>query len=256
MLSSLDNTQDYTRSAIQWWSMAGVDYDVMDQPQSWLEENVGLASAEITPPLTHNSVQSAAIIPERSAVTLDQWPQTITALQMAQIEGFVLPGNNFGGKTVSSIGYENAALMIVSDIPEEQDIQTGTLFSGASGQLLINMMAAIGLGIYDYYLTCLATSRPASGEIPSDKTSEIKSFILHQVELVQPKSVLILGTTACKALLGADLMAARGCLENINYNGQKVSTVTTFHPRTLLAQPMLKAQAWKDLQMLMTKGVL
>jgi uracil-DNA glycosylase len=54
--------------------------------------------------------------------------------------------------------------------------------------------------------------------------------------------------------LDAELMTARGNLHYINQDGQKVLAVTTFHPRTLLARPMLKAQAWKDLQMLIPKG--
>jgi uracil-DNA glycosylase len=52
------------------------------------------------------------------------------------------------------------------------------------------------------------------------------------------------------------LMAARGRLEIINHDDRKTAAIATFHPRTLMAQPQLKAQAWKDLQMLARKDYL
>jgi DNA polymerase len=70
---------------------------------------------------------------------------------------------------------------------------------------------------------------------------------------VRPQRLLLLGTAVSTALTGQELMAARAGLPDFNQDGRTMATVATFHPRTLLARPILKAQAWQDLQAIVKK---
>jgi uracil-DNA glycosylase len=106
------------------------------------------------------------------------------------------------------------------------------------------------------YSSALAHSRPAAASLPKADFPELAEFARYHIAFVQPKVVVLFGSAACEALLGQELMSARGILHYINYNGQKTAAIATFHPRTLIAQPQLKAQAWKDLQMLVRKEYL
>ncbi|MFC4292157.1 uracil-DNA glycosylase family protein [Sphingorhabdus arenilitoris] len=244
-----------TASAVtKWWEMAGLGYLVEDEPVNWLEAEKP-KEAPIAPPKTQTHARpNISDIPKTApAAPVDpaSWPQSVEQL-LADIEnGAPLPGNQFGGNRAKPVGAANCELMIISDLPDFDEIEAGFLGAGESGKLLANVTAAIGQGINRCFLTALASTRPASGDLPEEEIPQLTAFMMHQIGLVKPKTLLILGSAACSALLGAELMSARGSLLFVKHNGQKVSAVTTFHPRTLMARPVLKAQAWRDLQMLL-----
>lgn len=254
----INSTPDYAASLIGWWTMAGADYDVAHDAVNWLAPETR-GPPPIEPPRPRAPVQSQSsdsrpIAPRQDNVT--SWPQSLEALKTALAQDTSLPGNGYGGKSALPAGPERARLMIVCDLPDADEIMAGKLSHGASGRLLENIIKAAGYDLAHCYITALATTRPGIGELPEGAAPQLAPFMLHQIGLVQPEQVLLLGTAACRALLNADLMSSRGRLENINYNGKELSTIATFHPRTLLAQPMLKAQVWKDLRMLIKKGSL
>jgi DNA polymerase len=118
------------------------------------------------------------------------------------------------------------------------------------------MLAAIGINIADCYRTWLATTVPATGELPDHILPELGHYMRHQIGLIKPTSLILLGSSACKALLDADLMNARAELRNVNDDGRNIAALTTFHPRTLIARPAMKAQAWRDLQMFAKRDAL
>jgi uracil-DNA glycosylase len=92
--------------------------------------------------------------------------------------------------------------------------------------------------------------------VPKADLPLLADFVRHQVSLVQPKVIVLFGTAVCEALLGQELMKARGNLQYFNHDDRKTAAVATFHPRTLIAQPRMKAKAWQDLQMLARKDYL
>jgi uracil-DNA glycosylase len=247
-------------SLIEWWKMAGADYLVKETPQSWLMEDepeLVVAAPIVAKPERHAvQEQVAQLAPVQSEASPDDWPQDLEQLKAQIVAGAHLPGNCFGGKSAAPIGDAGASLMIISDLPSAEEIEQSQLSAGKTGSLLVQMLAAMGQKLDDCYVTALATTRPAIGEIPEGTEPALSAFMIHQMKIVKPKAVLILGTAACQALLNAELMTARQNLHYFNHDGQKMTALTTFHPRTLLARPILKAQAWKDLQMLMIKGVL
>jgi uracil-DNA glycosylase len=243
-------------SLVDWWKMAGVDYIVEDAPVDWLaQKEIDTASAAIAPP-PENRASAAEPIVARAAILPADWPDNLAALQSAIAGGLPLPGNAYGGKSAAAVDLIDAKMMIFGDLPDIEEIEAGRFGAGSAGKLLANMMEAIGYNIADCYLTALATTRPATGELPENDYTELAEFALHQIDLVNPQRVLILGSAACRALLGADFVQARDVKSNINHIVGKKAASTTFHPRTLLARPILKAQAWKDLQMVAKRDAL
>ena len=224
-----------------WWELAGVDSAIGDEAVDWL--------ALDAKPETVALVPVKQVQPELPAKTKAEWPQEIETLRRMISEGAALPCNTLGNRMVAPIGPGNASLMIVSDLPDADELAAETLGSGATGALLERMLSVIGVDLAECYWTTLSATIPATGELPDSVLPELADFMRHQINLVDPKSFILLGSSACRALLGLELMEARGNLQDFNHDGGKKAVLTTFHPRTLIARPQMKAQAWKDLQM-------
>lgn len=229
-----------------WWELAGVEAAVGEVPVDWLATSPKAEISNEVSAKTAASDHSVGAIPLKRAV---EWPSDIETLKIMVIEGAALPGNSFGSRFVAPSGPSRCDVMVVSDLPDQDEIAGKMLGSGATGALLGRMLAAIGQNLTDCYWSALATTIPPTGEVPDEAYSELADFVRHQITLVQPKSLVLLGSSACKALLGEDLMKARAELRNLNHEGSNMAVMTTFHPRTLIARPAMKAQAWKDLQM-------
>ena len=239
---------DIVSSLNGWWELAGVDCAVGDETVDWLSLD---AKPEISA-LIPDTPESLPELPEQTTI---EWPQDIEALRTMIANGAALPSNAFGNRPVAPIGPSNARIMIISDLPDGDEVAAGKLGSGATGKLIARMIAAIGVDWADCYWTALATTIPATGELPGSSLPGLADFIRHQINLVDPAHIVMFGSSTCQALLGLDLMEARQHLQYINYVGGKKAVLTTFHPRTLLARPQMKAQAWKDLQMFAKKDI-
>jgi uracil-DNA glycosylase len=229
-----------------WWDLAGVDAAVGDAPVDWLGLDTKTGQPQNPATETLAAKPLAAPVPVSPAI---DWPNDIDVLKRMVTDGAGLPGNGFGSGSVVPIGAEKCDVMIVSDLPDQDELPAGRLGSGMTGALLTRMLAAIGIELGNCYWTALAITIPSTGEVPEHNLAELANFVRHQIGLVQPKSLILLGSSASKALLGEELMKARAELRNINHDGSNMAVLTTFHPRTLIARPAMKAQAWKDLQM-------
>lgn len=229
-----------------WWELAGVDAAVGDSPVDWIALD---AKADVVEkPVASMPVGNEAppVISSKPAL---EWPLDIETLKAMIVSGAALPGNGFSTGFVSSAGPEKCEVMVISDLPDQDELPRKILGTGTSGALLDRMLAAIGIDLADCYWTALATTIPPTSEVPEKAFNELAEFARHQIALVRPKSVVLLGSSACRALLAEELMTTRQSLQNINHEGSNLPVLTTFHPRTLVARPAMKAQAWKDLQM-------
>lgn len=243
------------KSYLGWLADAGADMLVEDTPTSWLdasEEKLTFAEPKTQ---TDNAPPARKAQPplqaENGEILLpSDWPDSMTALRDMLQAGAKLPGNHYGGRNIAIEDNAAAKLMLVLDLPERDDIQAGRLASGAQSVLLSNMMAAIGVDMAQCHIAALASTRPATGMLPEEDLPLLAQFLGHQVSLIKPQQLILFGSSVSGALLGAELMNARGNLHYFNHSDENVAALTTFHPRTLLARPQMKAQAWKDLQML------
>ncbi|MGY4398335.1 uracil-DNA glycosylase family 4 [Sphingomonas sp. UYAg733] len=228
-------------STIDWWRDAGVDATIDEAPRNWLAR-AALAPVETS----QSSVAAAAPLPEILPDTLEAFT--------AWRGGPHAPEAGWPGMMIATTGAVSSGLMILVDLPEREDAEAGILLSGAAGRLFDRMLAAIGRDRDSVYLAAVCTSRPASGRVSSEIEERLNQLARHHVALAAPKRLLLLGNAPSRALLGADAARARGGLRSLNLNLGTVDigieAVASFHPRFLLEKPAYKAEAWKDLQML------
>jgi uracil-DNA glycosylase family 4 len=239
-------TSRMVESLTGWWELAGVDAAVGEMPVDWLVIDAKAEAVEV--PVVSPMV-AKDISPSTPAKPAIDWPSDIETLKAMIASGASLPGNRFGTSFVAPVGPAHCDVMVISDLPDQDELRAGILGSAATGALLTRMLAAVGLDLANCYWTALATTIPPTGEVPENALKELADFSRHQIGLARPTSLILLGSSACKALLGEELMKARAELRNINHDGSNMTVLTTFHPRTLIARPAMKAQAWKDLQM-------
>ncbi|TPG42908.1 uracil-DNA glycosylase [Sphingomonas koreensis] len=222
-------------SALDWWHDAGVDTLVDEAPHQWLAAAVAAPATPAGP---------AALAPDRPAAL----PDTIEAFA-AWRTGPAAPDGKWG-RAIAPTGDVGSGLMVLIDMPEREDADTGVLLSGDAGRLFDRMLAAIGRDRQSIYLASLAVARAPSGQIAAEWLDELTRLARHHVALARPKRVLLLGNAASRALLGANVAAARTRFHVLNHDRGTSEVVASFHPKFLLEQPARKAEAWRDLQML------
>jgi DNA polymerase len=147
-------------------------------------------------------------------------------------------------------GDPNAELMFVGEGPGADEDASGTPFVGKAGQLLNNMIGAMGLKREQVYIANIVKCRPPGNRVPEPvEANTCSQFLVEQMDIVQPKVVVALGSTAATYLLGVrqSIASMRGRWQTVR--GAKL--MVTFHPAFLLRDPRQKGEAWKDLQLVM-----
>jgi DNA polymerase len=149
-------------------------------------------------------------------------------------------------------GDPNATLMFVGEGPGADEDAQGLPFVGKAGQLLNNMITAMGLKREEVYIANIVKCRPPGNRTPEfAEASTCSQFLVKQIDIVRPKVIVALGATAATYLLGVrqSLSSLRGRWHSTR--GAKVAV--TYHPAFLLRDPRQKGEAWKDLQMVMAE---
>jgi uracil-DNA glycosylase len=147
-------------------------------------------------------------------------------------------------------GDANARLMFVGEGPGADEDASGVPFVGKAGQLLNNMIQAMGLKREQVYIANIVKCRPPANRVPEPvEANTCDQFLLQQIDVVQPEVIVALGSTAATYLLGVkrSLAALRGRWHSCR--GAKLAV--TYHPAFLLRDPAMKGEAWKDLQTVM-----
>jgi len=155
-------------------------------------------------------------------------------------------------KIVFADGDPNARLMFVGEGPGADEDASGIPFVGKAGQLLNNMIGAMGLKREEVYIANIVKCRPPANRVPEPvEANTCSQFLLRQIDVVQPQVIVALGATAAMYLLGVkqSLVSLRGKWHGCR--GAKL--VVTYHPAFLLRDPRQKGEAWKDLQMVMAE---
>lgn len=143
-------------------------------------------------------------------------------------------------------GFQTADWLVVGDAPGEDEDKEGASFAGPAGQLLDNMLKALGLTRQQVYLTHALKCRTPSGRNASPvEVSHCATYLSRQVALVQPKVILAMGRTAAMALLQSAEPLGKLRSEVQSFNGLPV--VVTYPPAYLLRNQADKAKAWADL---------
>jgi uracil-DNA glycosylase len=160
---------------------------------------------------------------------------------------------------VFGVGNPRAELMFVGEGPGADEDTQGEPFVGRAGQLLNNMIKAMGLRREDVYIANIVKCRPPGNRQPErDECETCSPFLMRQIATVKPKAIVALGATAAKNLLAinAPMSELRGRWYDFKPAGSDPSwpsarLAVTYHPAFLLRDPRQKGEAWKDLQMVM-----
>jgi DNA polymerase len=163
---------------------------------------------------------------------------------------------------VFGVGNPEAELMFVGEGPGADEDEKGEPFVGRAGQLLNNMIKAMGITRESVYIANIVKCRPPGNRTPEREECETCTpFLMRQISVVKPKVMVALGATAAKTLLAmnSSMMQLRGRFYDFkpagirssdpNWDGCKLAV--TYHPAFLLRDPRQKGEAWKDLQMVM-----
>jgi DNA polymerase len=153
-------------------------------------------------------------------------------------------------KIVFADGSPDARLLFVGEGPgADEDVQ-GLPFVGRAGQLLNNMIGAMGLKREEVYICNVVKCRPPGNRTPEpDEANTCSPFLFRQIDVVRPEVIVALGATAATYLLGQrqPLAGLRGRIHS--FRGSKL--IVTYHPAFLLRDPRQKKEAWADLQIAM-----
>jgi DNA polymerase len=163
---------------------------------------------------------------------------------------------------VFGVGNPNAELMFVGEGPGADEDEKGEPFVGRAGQLLNNMIKAMGIEREQVYIANIVKCRPPGNRTPErEECATCSPFLMRQIAVVKPKVIVALGAVAAKTLLAmnASMMQLRGRFYDFrpagvrsndsDWDGCKLAV--TYHPAFLLRDPRQKGEAWKDLQMVM-----
>ena len=148
---------------------------------------------------------------------------------------------------VFGVGNPSADLMFVGEAPgADEDIQ-GIPFVGRAGQLLTKIIEAISLTRDDVYIANVIKCRPPGNRNPDpDEVERCEPFLFQQIDRIQPKVIVALGTFAAKTLLKTQDPISRLRGRVFDYRGAKL--VPTFHPAFLLRSPDRKRDVWEDMK--------
>ena len=151
-------------------------------------------------------------------------------------------------QVVFGVGNPSADLMFVGEAPGADEDLQGEPFVGRAGQLLTKIIEAIGLTRADVYIANVIKCRPPGNRNPEpDEVATCEPFLAQQIDLIQPKVIVALGTFAAKALLKTDAPISRIRGRVFEYRGG-AKLIPTFHPAFLLRSPERKRDVWEDMK--------
>jgi len=151
---------------------------------------------------------------------------------------------------VFGVGNPKAELMFIGEAPGADEDQQGEPFVGRAGQLLNNMIKAMGLRREDVYIANIIKCRPPGNRTPErDECETCSPFLMRQIAAIKPKAIVALGAVAAKTLLAINAPMSEFRGRWFDFRGTKLAV--TYHPAFLLRDPRQKKETWKDLQMVM-----
>jgi uracil-DNA glycosylase len=219
---------DRAASALKWWSDAGVDTIVAEEPRNWLAPAVAktLPAPEPEAPVT--------------------MPATLDAFQ-AWLAGAPFPFASPSAPRLAPMGDPASGLMVMTGMPA----LGGGFFFDEADALFGRMLGAIGLSRETIYLASLSPVRTPSGALDRAGERSLADIARHHIALAAPKALLLFGDACARALLGMPVTKARGRWHALATPAGEIRTLVTIKPDNLVDQLALKKLAWADLQMLM-----
>lgn len=153
-------------------------------------------------------------------------------------------------QAVFGAGDDRADWMIIGEAPGKSEDEQGVPFVGRAGQLLTEMLRAIGLNREEVFITNIVKCRPPNNRDPKpDEIEACSGYLERQIAWIKPKIILAVGRIAAQSLLKTDqpLSRLRGSVHHLD----DTPVIVIYHPAYLLRSLLEKRKAWDDLQLAM-----
>ena len=163
---------------------------------------------------------------------------------------------NNSNNIVFNDGNINSPIMLIGEAPGQKEDELSKPFVGEAGSLLNKMLSAINLNRKDLYITNVVNYRPPLNRKPdSNEIRRYSEFLLEHVDIIKPKIIILLGSTAMEAFFGSNLKISkeRGIWKEMLIKDKTFLTMVTFHPAYLLRQNDQKKYSWIDLKKIRKK---
>jgi uracil-DNA glycosylase len=149
-------------------------------------------------------------------------------------------------------GNPKAELVFVGEGPGADEDAQGLPFVGRAGKLLTQMIEAMGIARRDVYICNVVKCRPPENRTPErDEVATCSPYLLRQIDVLQPKAIVCLGSVAAQTLLETNRGISQFRGQWLEWRGRKL--LATYHPAYLLRNPSAKGEVWKDLQKVMAE---
>lgn len=146
-------------------------------------------------------------------------------------------------------GNPKAGLFVIGEAPGADEDAQARPFVGRSGQLLDKILLAVGFERKEVYIGNIIKCRPPGNRNPlSDEIACCMPWLTEQLDIVQPKMLLLLGRVAANTILGNNL--SMGAMRGRVIQWNRFDCMVTYHPAALLRNPNWKRPCWEDVQML------
>ena len=152
-------------------------------------------------------------------------------------------------QTVFGVGHPAAEWLIIGEAPGADEDRMGEPFVGRAGQLLTSMLRATGLAREEVFIANILKCRPPNNRDPqANEINHCSSYLRQQIELIQPKIILVVGRIAAQSLLNVDTPIGKMRGQKFIYQDTTIPVIATYHPAYLLRSPQQKRKAWEDLK--------
>ena len=229
VLDCTDSTRDRLRTlGIETWT-----------PR--LQPPLGPSRSEDVVPSSPDDVSMASVLEEPRCGTWDELEQQVRACTRCAL-------HETRTQTVFGVGNRNASWLFIGEAPGEQEDLQGEPFVGRAGQLLNEMIKALGLTREDVYIANVLKCRPPQNRDPSPaEAASCESYLQSQVALIRPDIIMAVGRIAAQNLLKTSTPI--GKLRGQVHDYQGIPLVVTYHPAYLLRSQTEKRRAWEDLKL-------
>ncbi|MDD5719543.1 MAG: uracil-DNA glycosylase [Candidatus Krumholzibacteria bacterium] len=150
---------------------------------------------------------------------------------------------------VPGTGNPRAGLVLIGEAPGQEEDRQGLPFVGRSGQLLTDILRAIGFAREDVFIGNVLKCRPPDNRDPQpEEAAACSPYLDRQLAVIRPRLILCLGRIAARRLLGTD--ATLGSLRRSLHFRGSTPVMVTYHPAALLRNPAQKREVWDDVRKL------
>ena len=196
-----------------------------------------------------NNVQQADSILKNVKSNAEHFAESFEELKQTVASCTLCDLHRTRTQTVFGVGHPAADWLIIGEAPGADEDRVGEPFVGRAGQLLTNMLRAIGLAREEVFIANMLKCRPPNNRDPQQhELASCRPYLRQQIEFIQPKIILAVGRIAAQSLLNTDTPIGRMRGKKYTYEDTEIPVVATYHPAYLLRSPQQKRKAWEDLK--------